>query len=514
MQFKKAYCSVALVDFPHFVINREMKEGTGEYINEMKAILQNYYDYKIGADFIPEGTKGDYVPSDIRFKNIKSLIDKEARFMFSQMPDVNIESVNVSDAEQIEPYRVVIQRVIEDNNFSGILLQAAKDCFIGKRVACVIDYSERTGIGLKFYDSLHFYYETEYGSTELTKLVTFEDVSKAKHLKSKHYLVNRYERANNVVKMSSIVYNNGGKMIETLIPEQTIDFDYIPAEIIYNAGVLSDIEGVSDVEDLKGYESGYNLISNSDIDSERKAVNPVIVLIDINHRTTEDLSSSPGSVWDLDHNQEVDDPKPSAQVLAPPMTHVEAVKTTLDRIKSTMYGELDIPDISVEGTLSGITSYKAIRALYFPLTVRCDEKLKSWKTKLTRVFKIVLDFCKKNSDKTKELYEVSDLPDVRYKITIVENYALLVDENEEKQIDLDEVNAMARSRYSYLKKWRLEELKNNDGIEEEISRIVTEQSMIDALSMSPSVQKDMEEEQMKQDLEDDIEIVESEGNIK
>lgn len=70
----------ALVNFPYFVLKNET--GYNSYKKELLNIKQNYLDYKKGAEFYPEGSSGDYVPSNIHFKIAKTLIDKEARFMF------------------------------------------------------------------------------------------------------------------------------------------------------------------------------------------------------------------------------------------------------------------------------------------------------------------------------------------------------------------------------------------------------------------------------------------------
>lgn len=509
MEFKAMYGTVALTDFPHFVINREIKSGSSEYFESLRRIKLNYYDYKKGVDFSPEGSNGDYVPSKIKFKNIKGLIDKEARFMFSQMPDVMIESENKEDEETLEPYKRMISKIINKTGISGKLLKAAKDCFVGGRVGCVVDFSERTAVGIRFYDALSFYYETDYNGEELTKFVTFEDISLSNNTNQKQYLVNRYERENNTVYMSSILYSSSGTIVSTLIPESEIDFDYIPAVVILNEGLTSDVKGVSDVEDLVQYEEGYNLVGNGDIDSERKNMNPVFVLVDMNHETTKNLSTSAGSLWDLESSEEKNEVHPSVLKLSPDMGHVDAVKTTLDRLKSTMYGELDIPDISVEGTLSGVTSYKAIRALYFPLSVRCDEKLKTWIPNLVRVFEIAVDFCKKNTDIVSKVYEVEELKEVRFTISVVENYALIADETEEKSLDLDEVNGLAKSRFSYMRKWR-PDLKTDEDIENEIIRIAEEQNMFDTTSMNTSIQEKLEGDYADGKVDEKIDNISSE----
>ena len=124
----------ALASFHYFVLKNEIKTGYNLYTRELLEIKQNYLDYKKGAEFYTEGSSGDYQPSNIRFKIAKTLIDKEARFMFSQTPDVTIQSVDTNEEQmkQVEQYQILIDKVLNDknNNFSRTLLQSAKDCFI------------------------------------------------------------------------------------------------------------------------------------------------------------------------------------------------------------------------------------------------------------------------------------------------------------------------------------------------------------------------------------------------
>ena len=269
----------ALASFPYFVLKNEITSGYNLYTKELLEIKQNYLDYKKGAEFYTEGSGGDYSPSDIHFKIAKTLIDKEARFMFSQTPDVTIQPVDINETatKQAEQYQMLIDKVLKDkkSNFSRTLLQSAKDCFIGKRVACLVDFSEEDGIQTHFYNSLQFYYETEYGSDRLTKFISFENVNQTKSMQQRLYLVNRYEERNGTVYMSSILYNGTGKPQEEIIPEQAIELDYIPAVVIINDGTLEDKGGVSEIESLSEYESGYSRLGNGDIGRERKGMNPI-----------------------------------------------------------------------------------------------------------------------------------------------------------------------------------------------------------------------------------------------
>lgn len=499
----------ALASFPYFVLRKENITGYNQYTKELLQIKQNYLDYKKGAEFYTEGSSGDYVPSNIRFKIIKTLIDKEARFMFSQTPDITVQAVSTNEKEmkQAEQYQKVVSKVLKDrkNNFSKFLLQSAKDCFIGKRVACLVDYSEDDGILIHFYSSLEFYYETEYGSERITKFISFENVNKSKSMRERLYLVNRYEERDGAIYMSSILYDGTGNLKEELIPETETELGYIPAVVIVNDGTLQDRNGVSEVESLTEYESGYSRLGNGDIDSERKGMNPIRYTVDMNPDTTNNLSSGAGAYWDLRSAQDQNEVHPSVGTLSPSMNHTESVKVTLDRIKTTMYNEIDIPNISEETMVGIITSGKALKALYYPLQVRCDEKLKTWKPAIESIVETIIDLAVLNKDAVISRYVLTGLDEVQYNIEVEENYALIDDETEEKESDLSEIAANARSRKSYIKKWRKAEFKEDKQIDEELLQIAIENNMFDSLSMNTQVQGELEKRGVSDEIDGAIE---------
>lgn len=508
----------ALASFPYFVLKNEITSGYNLYTKELLEIKQNYLDYKKGTEFYTEGSGGDYSPSDIHFKIAKTLIDKEARFMFSQTPDVTIQSVDTDEEhmKQVEQYQMLIDKVLKDkkSNFSRTLLQSAKDCFIGKRVACLVDFSEEDGIQTHFYNSLQFYYETEYGSDRLTKFISFENVNQTKSMNQRLYLVNRYEERNGTIYMSSILYNGTGKPQEEIIPEQAIELDYIPAVIIINDGTLEDKGGVSEIESLSEYESGYSRLGNGDIDSERKGMNPIRYTVDMNSNTTKNLSSGAGAYWDLKSEQNQNEVHPMVGTLAPSMNHTEPVKVTLDRLKTTMYNEIDMPNISEETMAGTITSGKALKALYYPLQVRCDEKLKSWKPAIEFIAEAIIDLALLNKAEVLSLYVLTSLDEVQYNIEIMENYALAEDEEEEKNSDLAEIAANARSRKSYIKKWRKAEFKTDAQIDEELMQIAIELNMFDSMSMNTQVQTELSKRGASDQVEENVDVVETQKTLE
>lgn len=505
--------TTALCNFPYFVLRNEIKTGYNIYTRELLQIQQNYIDYKEGAKFYTEGSAGDYVPSNIKFKIAKTLIDKEARFMFSQTPDFYVQPIDVTEQANTEAqeYQKLVDKVLnnKNNNFARALLQSAKDCFIGKRVACLVDFSEEDGIQTHFYNSLQFYYETEYGSDRLIKFISFENVSESKTASERLYLVNRYEERENAIYMSSILYNGSGKPVEELIAETRTKLEYIPAVVIFNDGTLQDKWGVSEMESLAYYEEGYSRLSNGDIDSERKGMNPIRYTVDMSPSTTKNLPSGAGAYWDLQTNQNIDNKSPMVGTLAPQMNHTEAVKETLTRIKTAMYNELDVPNISEETMAGTITSGKALKALYYPLQVRCDEKMKAWRPALEFIVETILDLAKLNKDIVSTLYVIPTLAEIQYNIQVVENYALMEDEETEKDSDLAEIAANARSRKSYIKKWRKEEFKTDEQIEKELMQIAVELNMFDSMSMNTQVQSELDKQTTEGEVQNNIDDIET-----
>lgn len=506
----------ALKTFPYFVLKNEVQTGYNIYTAELLEIQQNYIAYRKGAEFITEGSGGDYVPSKTRFKKAKTLIDKEARFMFSQTPDIVVKARNMDEAEteQVERYQKLIDKMLEKCSFSKTLIQSAKDCFIGKRVACLVDVSEQDGIQIHFYSPLQFYYEMADGTDRLTKFISFENATKTNSYKERRYIVNKYTAEGEKVTVSSILYDGTGKVVEELIPEKQIDLTYIPAVIIVNDGTLEEKAGVSEIADLVDYERTFSMLANADVDCDRKGMNPIRYVVDMNANTTKNLSSSAGSFWDLKSEQNQNNVSPMVGVLSPSMQHTESLKATLDRINTSMYGELDIPNISEETLVGSITSGKALKALYWSLIVRCDEKMKTWIPAIMFIVRTAIDLALLNVDIVKTKYGIEDLKAVEYEVTVQENYALLDDETEEKTTDLSEIAANARSRKSYIKKWRKDECLTDAQIDEELLQIALENNMMDSLSANTQVQEALNNMATGRKVEKNTEEVQTQAELE
>lgn len=504
---------VAYNNIPYAMLRKELPNNKDITV-ELEEISSYYNIFEKGEKFDPEGTKGDYIPANLRYKMSASLIKKEARFMFAETPVIkintkgNLGQETEEEKDAITIIQDLVDTVLTESMFDDKLLKAAKDCFIGKRVACVVNFNEDDGITLDFVSSLNFIYETSYSNkNKITKFVYFTIIDDNSNLSERRIYKKVYELKNNICYFEEGLYDGRGVLIEQINEMQPTLLSRIPAVVIINDGLSNDSKGVSEVELLKDHESWFSKLNNGDIDSQRKSMNPIKYSVDMEPNTTKTLPTSAGSYWDLQSNQNIDNAHPSVGVLEPNMSYSDPLKETLARIKASAYNELDMPDVSLE-TLNGIiTSGKALKAVYWPLVVRCKEKFKMWSPKLKYIIDILIEGAFAYSD-ISERYISNDLIEVEYKIDIELKNPLPEDEQEEKEMDLSEVAQQTMSRKSYMKKWRQ---LTDDDCDQELEQIALEKEMLEGsygMLENNNQEEDIEEQEMNDNNfnSDDTEI--------
>ena len=477
---------------PYGLISRELGEYSTEFLEDLAKIYKFYNIYRNGADFYAEGSNGDYVPSDLHYKMAASLIDKEARFLFSETPSIRVTrkepnspmSEDVSD--NLDNINELVQTVLEQNNFSQEILRAAKDCFIGKRVAILVNFNEVDGITVTFIPSTNFLHEYDMSKKNLVKFVAFIIVKDSRRLSNKQIFEKRYDVEESVVYIEENLYSGTGALIQEVTSKQKILFDRIPATVILNDGLLGDIDGESEIENLSEYEKMYSKLSNADIDSERKSMNAIKYTVDMDSKSTENLSTAPGAYWDLGSDQTLENPKAMVGSIESSMSYSTPLQTTLDRIKTTGYEQVDMPNITLQSMQGAITSGKALKAVYWPLIIRCKEKMKTWAPHLSYMVSLIIDGAMLYPDCAKGY--VSNLPtEMLYQVEVEQNTPLPEDETEEKSIDISEVAAFLMSKKSYIQKWRG---LSDDEVDEELNQIAYEKQLIEEAAFpgsSPSI---------------------------
>lgn len=460
-------------NIPFTLIDEEL-EDSGMYNARMQQIQKWYDIYKKGAEFNTEGTNGDYEPAKLKFKKAARLINKEARFLFGQTPDMivdargDISATAEGTKKMIDAFQEYVKTVMDKNNIGKQLLISAKDCFVGGMVGVYLNFNEETGIKLTFLDAKQFIFENKMdNSDELSKFVAFTIINEDTQLRNRRIFKKKYElqkeKDKYVCYVQENIYDGTGDLVKEVTPYQKTEFDRIPAVVICNDGLLADMYGESEVDMLSESESWYNKLSSSDIDAGRKGMNAIRYTIDMDSNSTQALTTGPGSFWDLQSDQNLTESRPAVGTLEPSMSYSEPLQNTLERIDNEMYDMIDIPNINIESMKGTITSGKALKALYWGLVVRCNEKLKTWGPKLQYLVECIIDGAILYPNCIKQ-YTDEHLSPINYEVKIIPNYPLPEDEQEEKQMDMLEVQGGTMSRLAYMKKWR--ELTDEEAQEE------------------------------------------------
>lgn len=479
---------VAFNKIPYALINQELgSDVANNTLVELTQICKYYRAYKKGVGFSVEGSNGDYVPANLRYRMAATLINKEARFLFAEPPDIKVEhkgdvgKVTQSAKDAITVLQDLVKTVLDKNMFEDKLIKAAKDCFIGKRVAALVNFNEDDGITITFLPSTQFIFDTKAGnSAVLTKFVAFVVIQDSKELKSKLIFKKKFELDDNTGKvyLEESLYSGTGALVEVVTEYQETLLELIPACIFLNDGLTGDEDGESEIDYLYDYEKYYSKLGNADIDADRKSMNPTKYTIDMESNSTKNLSTAPGAVWHLGTDQNLNNAKPATGILEPAMSYSEPLKTTLDRIKTSGYEAVDMPNITLESMVGAITSGKALKAIYWPLIVRCKEKMKMWGPQLQKMIEIIIEGAKKYP-KTAERYINDPLETVAYEIEIESNLPLPEDEIEERTMDIAEVEAQVMSRKTYMKRWHN---MTDEEVEEELYQMALEREILEDAS--------------------------------
>lgn len=471
---------------PRSMIQAEVEGLYGQRVlRELAEIIKYYEVYEKGAEFLTEGSNNDYIPTDLRIKQAANLINKEARFLFSKKPDLWIDPVfNPGDTQAAQTAKdnasimqAYVDKVLEKTKFFGKLIKAAKDCFIGKRVALFVNFNEKTQkISISFAPSLEFVYEVDGDDIDvLTKIVCFYTMYDSMTKTEQRIYKKKYEMQNGLCWIEEGVYDGTGTLIEEITPMRATKFTYIPAVVIRNDGLTGDLDGTSEIKELMDYESWNSRLNAADIDAERKGMNSIKYAIDMNPESTKGLSSAPGAFWDLSSDQNTEQASPQVGMLESSMGYSSALNTTLNRLKSAAYSTLDIPDTSPDALQGIVTSGKSLKALYWGLIVRCDEKMQEWRPALEQLVKILIDGAKLYPGAASG-YTSEPIPDMPFEIRVDNQYSLPEDEAEEKQIDISEVQAQTMSKKSYMKKWRN---LTDEEADEELKQIARERQLLE-----------------------------------
>lgn len=162
----------------------------------------------------------------------------------------------------------------------------------------------------------------------------------------------------------------------------------------------------------------------------------------------------------------------------------------MDRIKNTMYEQCAVPNVSPEALKGVVSSGKTLKAIYWDLIVRCEEKMLAWRPALQFLGRCIIEGCRLYPG-AMQFYSDEKLPDVDYTIRVDNQYPLPEDEQEEKQTDLAEINAQTMSKKAYMKKWRG---LTDDEADEELRQIALERQILEDSYANPEPNNQRDED--------------------
>ena len=467
------------------IINMELGGLYGQtLIKEMSEII-NYYDiYDKGQDWYVE--EKDYTPTKKKTNYIKKLIKEESRFLFGKTPTFAITTDNEGNEAKCELIQDYLDKTLKQNLFSSKLIKGARDCFIGKRIAIKLHADTiNKQIRIMFVPSLEFVYEPfEDRVDELKKIIFFHEMTEPNTEKSKQVIwKQRYEMVEERDKQGNLIsskcllhegfYDGFGNLLETISDNVDLKLSGIPCYVVLNDGLSGDLSGESDVAELMEDQLIYNILSSEDVDTLLKGMNATKYGIDVEDSSKFKLG--PGAYWDVRTDCTAgDNAKAQVGVLATDFNYNERMQNKISELKTNMHEVLNIPMINNQDLKGMMTSGKSMKALYWQLITRCEEKMQDWRPALEWMVRAILEMT--------EVYNIASIPTLDNMVVTVENqYPLQEDEDNEKVLDMQQVNAQVMSRKTYIEKWDI------GPSDEELKQIQLEKSMLeDTLSMYDS----------------------------
>lgn len=426
--------------------------------------LYSLYDGD-GQSWTPNVEGLDYKPTVKRTNLIKKLIKDEARYMMSNEPEIKLVASDGKANDAVSAVENWLTDLLKRERWQDKLLKAARDCFIGKRVALKLTGGPQQQLGLQFRPSLEFVFDTDAENVDkLSKIVFFYQQNESTDRDKQRIWRQRYEMVGGRCLLTEGVYDGYGNIIEQPHGQEDTGLDFIPAFVIINDGLTGDMTGESDVQELWDDQDTYNRFKSDDIDALRFNMFPMRVFRDASQETMDNLKISPGATIDA-QTDPASATQVDAKILEAQFGYNDRLENALNRVKGDMYDLVSVPLVTPDQLKGFITSGKGMKALYWNLTTRCEEKWNAWDAALRWMVDALIKMAK--------TYKLATLPDVEYTVNIDHRYPIPDDEETERMNDMSEVSQQVRSRKSYLEKWSPD--ADSDA---ELRQIVAEQGML------------------------------------
>ncbi|MBE6760237.1 MAG: phage portal protein [Ruminococcaceae bacterium] len=426
------------------IIGTELSGLYGQKVLEDMGHIISLYDFYDGrGQDWQTATDLDYRPTKLITNLCKKLIRRESRFMFGRAPELRILA---RDGSPLDECTAALNEVLTANAFPERLLKGLRDCLIGKRVALKLSGGIGQPIGVQIRPSLEFIYEPcDDDADNLRKIIFFYRTNDCVRASDQRIWKQKYELSGGRCFVTEGIYDGKGNLVEGGECVNT-GLDFIPCRVIINDGLTGDLCGESDVEEIMASQMIYNRMKSDDLDALRFNMFPQRVAVDADGSSLENMVIAPGSLIDLmtDPARGDDGRQASLTMLEPKFGYNDRFENALDRIKQDMHELLGVPNVSADKLRGFAQSGVAIRALYWELEERCEERWATWGP--------ALDWMSRSILKMLSVYGGKKYPeDIR--VHIEHLYPIMADEHSERELDLREVASGVRSADSYRRKW-------------------------------------------------------------
>ena len=342
--------------------------------------LYDFYDGK-GQDWeTPAGL--DYKPTKKRVNLVKKLIKREAGFMFGRTPELTFTSADES-ADALSDAQTVLDGTLRRSGFKNKLIQAGRDCFIGKRIAIKVSGGKDKDIRVSFRPSTEFVYSTMDDDCDvLSKIIFFYQVNDEAERDKQRIWKQKYYLDNGRCILNEGIYDGYGRLLEGGQDADT-GLDFIPCYVVINDGLTGDVMGESDVEELIDLQNAYNRLNSDDADALKFNMFPQTVATDVKAESLEAMQISPGALVDLQTDPAtMGSGQAKLDKLESSFSYSERFEAAINRTKNDMFDLLSVPNVSLEQLKGLMQSGKSMKALYWELITRCEDKWASWEPAL------------------------------------------------------------------------------------------------------------------------------------
>lgn len=403
--------------------------------------LYDFYDGK-GQDWeVPSGL--DYKPTKNRVNLVKKLIKREAGFMFGRTPELTYTSATASPGA-LDEAQGLLNDVLHRSGFQNKLIQAGRDCFIGKRIAVKVSGGKDKDIRVSFRPSTEFVYSVMDDDCDvLSKIIFFYQTNNEYDREKQRIWKQKYFLSGGRCLLNEGIYDGYGRLLEGGQDEDT-GLDFIPCYVVINDGLTGDLMGESDVAELMDLQNAYNRLNSDDADALKFNMFPQTVATDVKAESLEAMRISPGALVDLQTDPAVEGGQAKLDKLESSFSYSERFEAAINRTKNDMFDLLSVPNVSLEQLKGLMQSGKSMKALYWELITRCEDKWASWEPALEWLGMTVLRMA--------AAYHGLTYPDDTA-VHVEHLYPILEDDFDEMANDQQEVIHQLRSKKSYIEKW-------------------------------------------------------------